>query len=215
MEEELDGREEFEIEIDGILSEYDRKSLKTFVLDFFLVFTLIDLINQEYNNLDDIKINKDIKKFNNLIQQWNYKYKNLILTFEETDFENILNIYVNEKDFDSVCETMKKMNRLISCEIFENKIIAVFEDFHEDREKELILKKKDFSLKLLYLQQDMVDPKSPEFRLSAYYALKEIDKSIDLQQYSNEFSFALKPKLIKETQYGWLSNSPETIRFTL
>ena len=175
------------IEIDGILKKFSKEDIKEFVYDLLLIFSIMDNIENNYSD-GNIQLEKDIKKFNQLIKDWNLKYQDILL--KTSGFDSGLLVYLREKQLSNLVPVIKKMNRFKEIEVSEEKIEAFFE--HNEQENTLTITKKD-NLKLVYLKEDMLSPSSPEFRICIYFGLKNgFNKAIDLQNYSDEFSFDIE-----------------------
>ena len=101
------------------------------------------------------------------------------------------------------------MNRFKKYELYSKggrTLEAFFDSRQSEGENTLTLKEEKDLLKLIYLQEHMLDPHSPEFRLCTFYAMKEgFNKDIDLQKYENDFSFFITDGIEKRSGSGWLS----------
>ena len=111
-------------------------------------------------------------------------------------------------DIDKLSDLVKKMNRFDRiADSDEEELIVVF--MIDGEENELTLKRSDENSELIYLQDDMMNPRSPEFRLSTFFGLHEgYDKGVDLQEYADEFSFDIDEKYDDE---GWNKRYPKMV----
>ncbi|MFH2021340.1 MAG: hypothetical protein ABIJ34_08055 [archaeon] len=198
-----------EIEQEDIFKEFSDEDLAEFVKEFYFVFNVLALLDQDYGQLDNSQTGKNLKKFKLMIKDWNKKYKDLLLDFQMDGISCKLKVFFDD-DLPHLALLLKKMQRFIGFTKFSNeKLNAVFKEGTANDENSLTVHNLGNRVELIYSKEDVQDPKSPEFRLCAYYALKNgFDKSINLnEKYENTFSF------ISETIFkdGW--NSRWNVRF--
>ena len=203
----------FEVETDGILREFREEDIKTFVYDLFLVFSVLEHIDQDYGSGSQNFTGKDIKKFKNLIREWNQKYKDVLLDFRTDGLSCLLKVYFKEKDLHRLDLKIRKMNRYSRSSFSEDNYEAEFEESPDNLNTLTIECQRDYTV-LIYNKEDMLQPKSPEFRLCCYFGLAEgYEKRVDLQRYANEFSFDISTEESIEEGHSWSSRYPD-IRFT-
>ena len=200
-------REKFEVERDGILNNYKNEDIKIFVYDLFLVFDILNKLNDE--NISS-QLDRDIKKFKKLIDDWAIKYRDIMFELKTTD-ELSLRVFFKEEKLVDIIKILKDMNRFDRIQkVDEDELTAVF--LIGGEENTLTLKQDNKRIRLIYLQEDMVNPKSPEFRLCIYYGLKDgFNKETDLQNYGTIFSFDIEEEYESES---WYRRYP-TIKFRL
>ena len=186
-EDELDNL--LKVEIDGVLKGFSKSDIKEFVHDLFLAFSVLENIEKNYGDLNT-QLERDIKRFKQMIKDWNTKYWDIILEFCDSNTEPGLKVLLREKQLSNLVSVIKKMNRFKELDIDEEKIEALFE--YNEQENTLTIKKND-NINLIYLREDMLDPRSPEFRICTFFGLKNgFNKEIDLQDYAEEFSFDIE-----------------------
>ena len=179
----------FVIETDDILKSYSHEDIKTFVYDFFLSFNILRRLDYIYGKGKGRRLDNDIKKFRIFINDWNRKYRDIILEFIVDGIQCRLDIYLITT-VSEVSKLIERMNRFVNLQKSASKVAATFETGSGDNS--LTLKSEKKMMKVIYLEEDMLNPKSPEFKLCTYFAMKNgFEKEINLQKYAEEFSFDL------------------------
>ena len=214
-----------------ILDTISARDLKLFKKDFReitrIAFGMDKIYGEVHRDFDFYK-----PKYDKLIKSFDKKYKNLNLKLKRTEEELKLRIFIKEK---SVVDVFNK----VACKIAGLKSIGergfgiadVSETakFSEElgRVKEklyLSYYEAESGSNTIYLEYNkkvkMVEAhynlkairecKTPEFKLIAYYALKEFDKKIDLLTPASKFGFS--SLLLHDEMKEWLGefNEPFT-----
>jgi hypothetical protein len=205
----------FEIQSEQILSGYTNEDLKTFVHDLFLIFKVFDHIDHEYYEGESILIRKDIDKYKSMIKDWNAKYRDIILKFDLGSIECSLCVFIKE-EARNIVPLVKNMKGYISHKIHRKdeytELETVFEGENEGSENTLNLRKEKEILQLIYCKEDMLDPKSPEFRICIYFGLKGgFEHDMNLKKYEKEFSFDLSSEETKSAGDGWSRWYPDVV----
>jgi hypothetical protein len=173
----------FNIESDPILRQFHREDIRIFVQDLFLVFNILAKMDLDQNNQTD----KNISKFRSLMKEWELKYRDVILHFKSDSIECSIKIYFKDT-FENAAHLIESMNRFKSMSRYTAQLDASFEG--DKMDNTLTLKSESGLLRMIYLKEDMLRANSPEFKLCTFYAMKDgFDKSINLQKYSEAFSF--------------------------
>jgi len=165
-----------------------------------------------------------IKKFKSLIESFNKKYKNLKLKFEKTTIEINLKILLNEKDirtcFDNAASKVMGLQS-IGTSKFDTALVSNPEEFSAQLKKiknKLYLTyynpqtgitnvflqyiKKDKKIELVYEMKEIENEPSPEFQLSAFYALnKPFDKKIDIYEEGSTLGFSSILSHVEKADY--------------
>lgn len=192
----------FQIETDDILKEYSHSDIKIFVYDLFLSFNILNYIDKLYGQGESNKIDSDIKKYKNFIKEWNKKYRDVILDFIVGGIECKLEIFL-DCNIDYASKLISRMYRYLRTNKSSSKLVAVFKS--DEGENTLNLQDDKKMMKMIFLKEDMLNPKSPEFRLCTYFAMKNgFKREIDLQKYANEFSFDIDDS----SDEGWNRRYP-------
>jgi hypothetical protein len=196
----------FEIELENIFSQYNKRDIKEFVKDLFLIFRVLRSVDREYSSSDNAEIEHDVTKFKSLIKEFNRKYRDILFEFYIDGLQCALKIYFAQRDYESILPIIKQMNRFIGIRRFQDHIEGVYENYNENNEGEncVILQKENNMLRMIFQKEDMLNAKSPEFRLCTYFAMKDgFEKSINLQKFGNEFSFQLVTDDAVEQEHSW------------
>jgi hypothetical protein len=206
MDEDFSDKEQnFEIDMEGILKEYKPEDIEIFVQDLFFVFNILQNLDHEYGETDNHEIERDLKKFKNLVKDWNNKYRDIILDFKRTQLECKIDIFIIEKDAETLASVIKGMKRFNTLNLYEKKLDAAFQDI-KGGENTLTFEIENRVFRLIYLKGDMLKPQSPEFRLCTYYAMKNgFEKTINLEKYKNMFSFDISTEESRQQEHGWQS----------
>lgn len=173
----------FDINVSGILKEYNPEDIKIFVKDFFMIFSILEKLDSDIDNQSD----KNIQKFRQMMKDWEKKYKDIVFVFKADNIQCTIIIYLKD-GMENILGLIKQMSRFLELNYYKDKAEASFED--GEKINTLTLKEENGFVRLIYLKEDMLNSLSPEFRICAYYALKNgYDKSINLQKYADVFSF--------------------------
>ena len=197
------------IEPEEIFKDYNEEDLSVFVNEFYMVFNLSQSLDEDYNQGDSNRTQKNIKRFKNLIKDWNKKYRDILLEFLADGLQCRLIISFDEK-LDGIVKIIKRMKRFVEIRSYTaRRLNTVFSEQGRRGENTLTFETDGRTVKMIYSKQDMLKPESPEFRICSYYALKNgFDKTIDIiEKYKEAFSFGSEST---ET-YGW--NSRWNVRF--
>ena len=205
----------FEIESEEILSVYSEEDIKIFVKDLYLTFKIFDYIDHEYFDTESIVTKKDIEKFRHMVNDWNKKYRDILLEFSLGSFECNLKVYILEKA-QNILPLVKKMKGYVSSKIIKNssgeELETIFHGSDERNENSLNLRKEEGRLRMIYSLEDMMTPKSPEFRLCIFFALKGgYEKEINVKRYEKEFSFDLTSQRDRTKGEGWARWYPDVV----
>ncbi|MFH0876364.1 MAG: hypothetical protein V1859_10585 [archaeon] len=198
----------FEVETDPILSAYNEEDIKTFVHDLFLAFQVASRIDEAYGEGASGKTGKNIDSFKLFIQDWNKKYRDILLKFSVTSIECRLDLFIYDTIKNSA-NIASKMKRFKQAKLYRKngkiELEATFEcSDASTNENTLNLIQDGNLLRMIYNKEDMLNAKSPEFKLCAYYGLKNgFVREIDLKKYSQEFSFDLTAESSKGEGEGW------------
>jgi hypothetical protein len=212
-----------------ILDTVNSRDLIVFKKDFIEMMRVAFGMDKDYGTASE-DLNFYLPKYKKLIQLFDKKYKNLNLKLKRTEEELKLRIYVKEKDVISVFNNVaSKIAGLKSIGVTGFGVADVSDPQKFSSELNLAKDKLYISYyeaesgsNTIYIEYDkkqkMVevhyDPKaigkgqSPEFRLIAYYAMKEFDKKIDLLHESSRFGFS--DLLTHDERKEWLDEfNPE------
>lgn len=200
------------IENDGILSGLVRKDVIHFSRDLYFIFEVLHQLDEDYGDMDSHTLEKDIKRFKEMVDDWNMKYPNLKFKFKVDGIQCLLKVYFLASTPHQLIPVLGKMNRFLRIEVYENYengLEAVYTDDDINStvdENTLTLRPEDGMVRLIYSEEDMQDPKSPEFRLCAYYAVKDgVNHDVDIENTARSFSFEITPNKQKDGGYGWLN----------
>ncbi|MBW2983928.1 hypothetical protein KY361_02335 [Candidatus Woesearchaeota archaeon] len=211
-----------------ILDTVSARDLKLFKKDFReiirIAFGMDKIYGEVHRDFDFYK-----PKYDRLIKRFDKKYKNLNLKLKRTEEELKLRIFIREK---SVVDVFNK----VACKIAGLKSVgakgfgvadvsetAKFSDELGRAKEKLYISyyEAESGSNTIYLEYDkkvkMVEVhynlkairecKSPEFKLIAYYALKEFDKKIDLLTPASKFGFS--SLLLHDEMKEWLEEFDE------
>lgn len=172
----------------NILSEktlfsYDQKKIDDFVKD---LHTFMHIYKSIYDDLDtDFSSipEKNKKKFSEVVKSWNQKYHNIAM---QLDSKFKLKVYFNI-ELEIIKNIAKNMIGFSRFEISEDEktLTAYF-----DEENTLTLESVRNFTQLIFLEDDMLNSSSPEFRMCTILGLSSFDKNIDLDTLFRDFSFS-------------------------
>jgi hypothetical protein len=192
-----------------IFKGQSEKDLSVFVNEFYMVFSILEKLDKDYDQGDSVRTEKNVKKFRSLVKDWNKKYRDLLLVFSADGIQCRLTISFAE-DLQGVADVIRRMNRFMEMRSFSaTRLNAVFAEASRKGENTLTLESDGSTVTMIHSKEDMLKPESPEFRICAYYAMKDgFDRSIDLlQKYKESFSFGSE----SSEKYGW--NSRWNVKF--
>ncbi len=200
----------FEIETDPIFHGYSQQDVQAFVHDLFLVFNVLSHIDREYGEGDSPFVVRDIENFKKLTDDWNKKYRDIILRFYVTGIECRMAVYLKESR-DNMLLILKRMKSFSKVKTSGPEMEAYFQEGFENRsDNTLSLYEEKGMFKLIYLAEDMLDPKSPEFKLCTFFGLKDgYDRTISLKKYQKQFSFDNISSSLKGE--GWERRFPTVV----
>jgi hypothetical protein len=202
----------FTIETQGILKGFDPADIKVFVYDLFLVFHLRKQLDQDYGNADNPMTKRDIETFKKLLMAWEQKYKDIIIKLEMTGLEFKLSVFLLQERVEDFIPILQKITNYSSSQMIrEHDVLMLDAIFTENGvENSLTIKQVKQGMKLIYLEEDMLNPKSPEFHLCTYYGMKGgYNKSINLQLFHDKFSFGMDRTT--STEGDWFNRFPRVI----
>jgi hypothetical protein len=172
-----------------IISELDPKDLNEFKKDFAELIRVYSGINREYSKLGK-DIDKYIAEFNQIINLFNKKYKDLVLRLKRTINELQLRIFIKDssvKDvFMNVASKLDGLKAIGSSDFGKAKIEEADRFSKElDKVKNKLFvsyfEKESGAIFLEYYKKGMVElhhsdgignERSPSFKLCSYYAVK-------------------------------------------
>ena len=168
---------------------------------------VLEKLDQDYSQGDNSQTARNIRRFKALIKDWNRKYRDILLEFSTDGIQCKLNVSFDDT-MGSISAVIQKMNRFIEISTIGQRINAVFSELGKSGENTLTFESSGRLVRLVYSKEDMLRPGSPEFRICAYYALKNgFDKSIRIiESYKETFSFGDQTE-----NYGW--NSRWNVKF--
>ncbi len=191
-----------------LLSNYFSEDIEAFKKDLFLLMNIVYHLDVQYGSAHD-EFDHYFKKFEKFVYDWNLKYKHLIIRIYKKGIRFTVKILVNEQDLKKVL--LDAIINIYEIKQINGKPISVnfLTEKHLRRELKSLSKKLDVvylkngnensltleyddvydRIRLVYAKDDMLDETSPEFVICAYYALKQVDKNINLQKYSGDFGF--------------------------
>ncbi len=192
-----------EISPEEIFMGYDEEDVNIFVKELFFVFSIAQKIDNDYGE-GSSQAAKDIKKFKMLMKDWELKYRDIILDFRNDGIQCRLRCHLKDS-VQAAVSIIRKMNNFEKVEIAPSKVNAIFSSEKTKEENTVTLEVRQNTLELIYSKEDMLNPKSPEFRLCTYYAMKDgYDKKIELEKkYRDVFSFSFEEAQKYDWQNRW------------
>lgn len=206
-----------------LLSSISKKAINQFRKDLLQMLRIGHGFDKYYGESNQ-DFGMYIKKFKSLIESFNKKYKNLKLKFEKTTIEINLKILLNEKDirtcFDNAASKVMGLQS-IGTSKFDTALVSNPEEFSAQLKKiknKLYLTyynpqtgitnvflqyiKKDKKIELVYEMKEIENEPSPEFQLSAFYALnKPFDKKIDIYEEGSTLGFSSILSHVEKADY--------------
>jgi len=211
-----------------ILDILSARDLNLFKKDFREMMRVAFGMDKAYGKtMEDF--NFYLPKYKKLIEMFDRKYKNLKLKLRRTEEELKLRIFITEKDVTTVFNNAASKIaglRSVGATGFGIADVSAADRFSKElsRAKDKLYisyYEAESGSNTIYLEYDkkvkMVEVhynlkairecKSPEFKLIAYYALKEFDKKIDLLTPASKFGFS--SLLLHDEMKEWLEEFDE------
>jgi hypothetical protein len=139
---------------------------------------------------------RNYKNFKELIKLWNKKYKTVLFQISETSYNLKLKVFVNTS-LDASKALITKMSEFIQFNsMSEDSVEAVFQG-----DNTISINNQGNHIEVIYLEEDMLNYFSPEFRFVTYFGLLGGFENLNLQSIS--FGYASKasiPKCYKKLQ---------------
>ncbi len=197
-----------------IIEILDKKGLNEFKKDF-IPFMKITIMIDKYYSSSNGDITKVISNYKKLVSLFNKKYKNISLKVRKTIEDFKLDIFIKEKSVrDIFTKVASKLDGLksIGAKDFDAALVEETDKFSKEIDKlndKLFLSyyapgggdsflleydKKRRIIRLNYNFDYITDYNSPEFKLVAYYAVKDGFKKIKISERIALFSFTGVPK---------------------
>ena len=182
----------------SLIENFDESQLESFSKDLFLVMNVIKNIDEEYADAKQEFIH-DFAHLKEIIKLWNKKYPNLTMSHLEDGMQLKLLVKIKEKDIREVVKAASKIDNLVRINNkniplgnihlgkLDKSVDMVFMD--KDNNENSLTLVADGEVNLIFNPRDMITPDSPEFEISAFYALKQVEHAIDIQIFSTYFSF--------------------------
>ena len=184
-----------------LLEEFDENSIEAFSKDLFLIMNIIRNIDSEYAGGKQSSVN-DYSQLKKLLKEWNKKYPFLRFEHYEDDMQLKVKIRINEESLLKAVEIAAKIDNLVRIngnsvslgivdfkKFIENNRRAELVYSYDETEDSLSLESDKKAINLVYSSEDIVRKDTPEFKICAYYGLKQYDSKINLQKFSTLFNF--------------------------
>lgn len=203
-----------------LLDIFDKKDIKDFQKDIEQIIRISTGVNKEFGKVNK-NLDKYIKNYKTLIKLFNRKYNNLLLKIKTTLDEIKLFIFLrNEKNvrdvFINVASKIAGLKSIgtsgieIGAEKFSDELENIKDKIYisyysQDIGSTIIFmeyNKKQKNVELHYNLKDIIDEKNPEFKLIAYYALKDGFKKINI--FSEAIKFGFLDLLTETEKKEWL-----------
>jgi len=201
-----------------LISSLKSSDLKEFKKDFVELMRVNVGINKEYGKMSKY-IDKAIPQYKQTINLFNKKYKNIFIKLKKGVEELKVRIFIKEKSVKDVfTNAASKFSGLkaIGANTFGAAPIEEIEKFSKELEKlkdKLVISyyeqgagsstifleytPKSKMVEINYNQEGIANEKSPEFKLCAYYAVKDGIKKIDIHERLAGIGFCEVPSLDK------------------
>ncbi len=201
---------------EDIIDGLDNKNLNEFKKDFIELLRVNSGINKEYSKLSKY-IDKYTPPFEEVINLFNKKYKNLVIRLKQTTEELKLRIFIKDKSVrDVFINVASRLNGLKSIGINDFGVAPIEETDKFSKELDKVKNKLFISyyegengsnaisleqykngLVELHYGDGILNERSQEFKLCAYYAVKDGVKRIDIYERLVAIGFLEKPFLDK------------------
>jgi|TARA_Y100000310_G_scaffold311565_1_gene357965 hypothetical protein len=206
-----------------LLDSIEKKSINEFRKDLLQMLRVGDGINRYYAESQS-DLDTYLKKFNSLINLFNKKYKNLKLRLERKTTEINLKIFLNEKSvrgcFENAASKILGVQSIGKSK-FGTASVSNAEDFSNELEKaknklyityytpqtgttNLFLQydKKEKKVELIYDIKEIENEPSPEFQLTAHYALNQPhNKKINIHDEGATLGFSFLLSHVEKAEY--------------
>ena len=205
-----------------IISELSSRDLNEFKKDFLELMTVLGRLNKEYGKVSR-NIDKSIKDFKEAINLCNEKYSGIKLKLKKTIEELKLTILIKEKSvidlfknvasriegLKAIGSTGQKAIPLEDADKFSRELDKVkdklFVSYHYvDGTNAILFESIENGMIEMHYSQDITQDKSPEFKICAFYAVKEgVNHDINVCDRLAAFGFLEHPhqeKVKKTTQ---------------
>lgn len=197
-----------------IISILDSKDRNEFEKDFTELIRVHFGINKEYSELGK-DVDKYINEFKQITNLFNKKYKNLVIRLKQTTEELQLKIFIREKSVKDVfINVASKLNGLRAigasdfgkakveeADLFSKELDKVknklFISYFEQESATVFLEYYKKGIIELHYSKDIENERSPEFKLCAYYAVKDGIKKINIHEKLSALGFTEMPILEK------------------
>ncbi|MBN2423115.1 hypothetical protein JXB41_07880 [Candidatus Woesearchaeota archaeon] len=209
-----------------LLKDIPLDNISIFKKDLFLLINIVNNIDIAYGNAK-IEFIHDLVHFKRFIEEWNQKYPDLIINYFDNGIQFKIRILINEPDLKSLfinsagnIEGLRAINNT-NIEFKNNEYLDKLTEImktemnllcidEENNENTLTFKHNDKNnkIELIFEKTDMLNPESPEFKICAYYALKQHKPEIDLQEHGTNFSFDTAYETQKGEGFGYERRRP-------
>lgn len=193
-----------------ILDEFDNKEINIFKNDFIQLMRVAKGMDKYYSKQDK-KLDKYMPFYEKLIENFNKKYKNLQIKLIKTPSALRLRLFIKEKNVKDIfssaaikiiglksigangfgkADVTKSDELNKELEKIQNKIYISY--YHQEKGSDTIIleyDKKAKMVELLYDPATIVNEASPEFKLVAFYAIKNFNPKIDIFTKGAVFGF--------------------------
>lgn len=206
-----------------LLASIDKRAVNTFRKDLLQMLRIGNEIDRYYaeSNSD---IDTCMEKFNSLVKIFNKKYRDIKMRIVKKTNEVNLKILLNEKSvrgcFENAASKITGVQS-IGTSNFGAAVVSNAEAFSSELEKTksklciayynpqtgtsnifLQFDKKEKKVELVYELKEIENEPSPEFQLSAYYALNQpYNKKINLHDEGATLGFSEVPSHVKKADY--------------
>lgn len=193
-----------------LLDSIEKMAVHEFKKDFVEIIRVALGMDKYYGD-SKVDISKHLEDYESLIKRFNDKYPGLFLKVVRTSEDLKLKILIkNVKNIQEVFSNAAKITGIKSIglesfgevDIDNPQLAATLEKakdrlyisyYDADKGSNTIFieySEKDKMIEVMYEKSDMIDDKSPEFKLCAFYAVKEgYDQSIGLTEHWAKFGF--------------------------
>jgi hypothetical protein len=192
-----------------LISELNPRDLNEFKKDFTELMRVYSGISNEYSKLGK-DVDKYLEEFKKIINLFNKKYKNINLKLKKTVEELQLKIFFKENSVKDVfVNVASKLNGLkaIGTSDFDQAKTEEADKFSKELDNvknKLFISYFDKELDTVFLEQykkeielhygdEIKNENSPEFKLCAYYAVKEDINKINIYEKLSAMGFVEKP----------------------
>ncbi len=187
-----------------ILEKFNYRDVAEFKQDFILIMKMTSEIDREYGSIDTSFLHNK-PEYEKCLELFSKKYKDLILKPNTNPVDKNLNIFFDVKLVKDVFDVAKEIDRFKAAgrdslslinisdkrfDVLEISNRACLEYFTSAKSKSIILRFSSAEQKpeLIYDKEGVIDEKSPEFKLCAYYGcLNGFDKKINMRSAAATF----------------------------